>query len=95
MHIPRALVHRWCTHSPALPCYVLIHPDSDVEYSGFFALGACLSLLAGMCRYAWCKHALDSSIIPLDTIVAHSYGINTWDDYSRLLANEFNMETHL
>jgi len=49
----------------------------------------------GGAAYAWCKHALDSSVIPLDNLVGHSYGINTWDDWSRLMANEFNMETHL
>ena len=38
---------------------------------------------------------MDGTRIPLTDLVGHSYGINTWDPWSKMLANEFDMETHL
>jgi hypothetical protein len=38
---------------------------------------------------------VDGSQIPLTDLVGHSYGINTWDPWSKMLANEFDMETTL
>eukprot|EP00039_Didymoeca_costata_P020325 m.340857 g.340857 ORF g.340857 m.340857 type:complete len:738 (+) comp19604_c0_seq1:189-2402(+) len=47
---------------------------------------------SGGAGYAWCKKAID--IFPKD-IVGHSFGIFTWDRWSKVLSNTFGITTHL